>query len=225
MPAWIGPVPDGLDRHKSYIAVENGIIGPVGGALHQIRLHFPTPHWFSRVKLPVTYEPFATAPRWEQFLDEVLEGDTELIHLLQEWFGYVCVADTSMQQFLILEGDGRNGKSVLLDVLMAMLGHDNVSRVPLESFGTRFQLTHTLGKLANIVAEIGELHRTDEGHLKAFVSGDAMYFDRKGIPGVDAIPTARLVFATNNRPRFGDRSDGIWRRVVVIPFRYQVPRG
>lgn len=105
-----------------------------------------------------------------------------------------------------------------------MLGPDNVSNVALESFGNRFHLTATLGKLANIAAEIGQVHRTDEGVLKAFVSRDPMFFDRKGIPGIHEVPTARLVFAINNRPRFADRTMGIWRRVVIIPFRYQVPK-
>jgi putative DNA primase/helicase len=50
-----------------------------------------------------------------------------------------------------------------------------------------------------------------------------MYFDRKGVPGVMAYPTARLILATNHEPRFADRSKGIWRRMMVIPFRVGIP--
>ena len=41
--------------------------------------------------------------------------------------------------------------------------------------------------------------------------------------GIEHYPTARLVLATNNRPRFRDRSEGIWRRMILVPFRYTVP--
>jgi putative DNA primase/helicase len=51
-----------------------------------------------------------------------------------------------------------------------------------------------------------------------------MYFDRKGVVGVTAYPTARLILATNNEPRFADRSKGIWRRMIVIPFNVSIPK-
>ena len=36
-------------------------------------------------------------------------------------------------------------------------------------------------------------------------------------------PTARLLVVTNNLPRFSDRSDGIWRRIILIPWRVTIP--
>src|SRR5262249_46504199 len=80
----------------------------------------------------------------------------------------------------------------------------------------------TLGKLANIASEVGEIDKAAEGTLKAFTSGDRMMFDRKGIAPVEATPTARLVLATNNRPRFTDRSGGLWRRMLLMPFRVEI---
>jgi putative DNA primase/helicase len=50
-----------------------------------------------------------------------------------------------------------------------------------------------------------------------------MYFDRKGLDGLMAYPTARLILATNQDPRFADRSKGIWRRMIVMPFRVNIP--
>src|SRR5205814_4102 len=120
------------------------------------------------------------------------------------------------------EGEGANGKSVVCGVLTALLGGGNVAHVPLESFGERFALNQTLGKLANIASEVGELDKVAEGKLKGFTSGERMMFDRKGRDPVEAMPTARLVLATNNRPRFSDKSDGVWRRMLLIPFQVQI---
>ena len=63
----------------------------------------------------------AEAARWSVFLNEVMEGDQERIGFFQEWFGYSLIFDTSQQKFVLVEGEGANGKSVMLDVLTAML--------------------------------------------------------------------------------------------------------
>jgi putative DNA primase/helicase len=42
------------------------------------------------------------------------------------------------------------------------------------------------------------------------------------VDGINVRPSARLVFTTNNLPRFRDRSSGIWRRVIVLPFRVSI---
>jgi len=92
-----------------------------------------------------------------------------------------------------------------------------------ELSGDRFALGDTVGKLANIVSEVGELDRLDEGHLKAFVSGDRITIDRKYKEPICVQPTARLMLATNTPPRVSDRSQGLWRRILYLPFEVTIP--
>ena len=115
-----------------------------------------TPNWFSAVRLPYDYDSASVCPRWAVFLDRVLEGDAERIRLLQEWFGYLLTPDTSLQRFLVLEGEGANGKSIIVEVVEAMVGYANVSHVPIEVFDERFQLTMTVDKLVNIAPEAND---------------------------------------------------------------------
>jgi len=218
-PVWLGS-----GDARDLFAFTNGLVDVsrvLAGTVTQVAAH--TPDWFSNVVFNYEFARDAQCPRWLSFLKEVLEGDIERIALLQEWFGYLLRHDVSQHKFLVLEGDGDNGKSVVLDILTALLGPANVSHVPLEKFEGRFNLTATLGKLANICAEVGEVRRIDEGTLKSFTAGDRMTFDRKFLPSIEAYPTARLVLATNNTPKFVDRSSGIWRRMVLMPFRFKVP--
>ncbi|MFH1842208.1 MAG: phage/plasmid primase, P4 family [bacterium] len=219
-PTWLGETPNA----GCYISMTNGLLDVerfLSGAGSYLIEH--TPEWFSQHHLPYAFDPGAECPLWLAFLGEVLERDQERIGRLQEWFGYCLLPDTSFQKFLVLEGEGANGKSVVCAIHADLLGRPNVSHVPLERFGDRFQLTMTLGKLANIASEVGDLDKAAEGVLKAFTAGDRMGFDRKGIAGVEAFPTARLVLATNNRPRFSDRSSGLWRRMLLILFRVSIP--
>jgi len=196
-PAWLGKTANPVQ----YLSMRNGLLD-VGAASKCERdpaiedpLRSHTPDWFSPVFVPYDFDPKATCPRWLQFLDEALEGDAERIAIIQEWFGYCLTADTRFHAFLIVEGDGANGKSVLLDTLANLLGPANVSRVPLEIFGERFQLMPTFGKLANIAPEVDNV-KLAESTIKQFVGGDPIYVDRKGRDGIEFRPTARLVVAT-----------------------------
>jgi P4 family phage/plasmid primase-like protien len=180
-----------------------------------------TPNWFSPIYLPYKIDTTCkecASPLWDRFMDRALEGDQQRIMTLQEWMGYCLTHDTSLQRFIMLEGEGGGGKSTFCAALIAVLGRQNVAHIPLERFGDKFTLSTTLGKLANIAAECGELDKAAEGTLKSFTSGDRMSFEKKNQQPFFAMPTARLILAANNRPRFADRSSGLWRRMIVVPF-------
>tara|TARA_Y100000310_G_C20677763_1_gene814084 strand:- start:57 stop:1988 length:1932 start_codon:yes stop_codon:yes gene_type:complete len=207
----------GKDRKnkRDYLAFENGIldlsISPPELIPHNL-------HWFSTVCIPYEFDPKKKAPRWEAFLEKSLSMDPERIKLLQEWAGYLLLPDTSQQKFMVLKGEGSNGKSVFIAGITAMLGTDNCSHIPLEMFSDRFQKTETLGKLINIMPDVSEVEQVNEGTLKSFTSGDMMFFDRKGISGLSCIPTARMMLSCNDRPRFSDKSSGLWRRMLIVPW-------
>jgi len=214
----------GVREPRQLIALENGLLdieALFSDADSVLMDH--SPRWFSTVCLPYRFDPDSDCPKWMSFLEYNLEGDQQRIAILQEWAGYLLLPDTGQQKFLVLEGEGANGKSVYFAAIEAMLGTDNVSHVPLEIFGDRFSKTQTIGKLANIAPDAGEIEKQSEGNLKSFTAGERMMFDRKGIAPLEAYPTARLMIGCNNRPRFSDKSDGIWRRMIVVPLNLQVP--
>ncbi len=228
LPSWLGGE---SPSSRGMIAASNGLLDVdafVGRADGDDAADVPllphTPLWFSPTKLPYQYDAAAGCPTWLAFLDRNIGGrDSARARLLQQYFGYCLVHDTSLQRFLIMVGEGANGKSVICAVIRALLGRENVSSVPLERFGERFSLASTLGKLANVVAEVGELDRVAEGQLKAFVAGDLMEFERKNRDPFSARPTARLILATNNVPTFSDKSDGLWRRMLLLNLTVQIP--
>ncbi len=201
------------------LVFENGILD-IGKLLKdkkppQVLPH--TPGFVSTVALPFRFDPKARWPQWQNFLERVLP-DPECRQLLQEIFGYCLTYDTSLQKFFLFEGTGANGKGVVLNLLAKMLGAENISSLPLELFGASHGLEATLGKLVNITAEIGDMDRVAEGLLKQFTGNDLMHFNPKFRKPFAAKPTAKLIMASNVRPPFRDRSDGLWRRLIILPF-------
>jgi P4 family phage/plasmid primase-like protien len=123
---------------------------------------------------------------------------------------------------LMLTGDGGNGKSCVLAGITGMLGADNVSNLSLDELAEKFKLPRILGKLANICADMPDTSRTCEGTLKKLISGDPMEFEAKYQHSFSAVSTAKLIFSTNTLPQFCDRSSGLWRRLIIIPFNRTV---
>jgi putative DNA primase/helicase len=181
-----------------------------------------TPSFVSTVLLPFAYDPNAVCPRWESFIAHVLP-DPECQQLIQEIFGYCLTFDTSQQKFFLLLGEGANGKGVILRILRTLLGPENVSSVPLSRLGERFDLALTLGKLVNLASEVDNVRHLDEAAIKQFTGEDPMRMENKYEKPFTAMPTAKLIIAANSTLPFKDRSEGIWRRLIAIPFPVSIP--
>ena len=181
------------------------------------RLDAHTPKLVSRCLLPYDYLPCAECPAWLAFLEQVLP-DQGSRTLLQQTFGYCLTADMSLQRFFMFEGTGGNGKGVVTNILGRLLGRENISGLPLNRFHDKHDLVVTLGKLVNITSELGEKDRISEEQLKLAVGGDMMHFNPKYQKPFPARFTAKIIISTNERPALGDRSEGIWRRLILLPF-------
>jgi putative DNA primase/helicase len=124
-------------------------------------------------------------------------------------------------------GHGANGKTVLLDVLRGLVGASNISYVPLSGLVERFQSWPLAAAKVNICGELptdigrGQFHQI-EGMFKDCVSGGDIEIERKGADKYTSKCRARFVMATNSLPTFVDRSEGIWRRLRIIPFPVQI---
>jgi putative DNA primase/helicase len=213
--SWLGKTK--VDR---LLAAQNGLI--IFDDLNengQPKLIDHTPDYFTLVKLPYNYDPKAQCTGWLKFLDEVMEGDADRIHLLQQWAGYLLIPNLRRQQFLICVGEGANGKGVFFEILIRMLGQDNCSSLPLSRFGERFALASTYGKLLNATSEgISQITPLEETVLKEYTGDGLMTFERKHRDHFDAKPTAKLMIATNELPSFSDKTDAVWRRMLLVPF-------
>lgn len=181
-----------------------------------------TPWYFTLSKADYDYDPKGKCPMWEAFLQDIMDCDMRYVSLLQQWVGYLFRPDLNEQKFLLCTGEGANGKGVFFKVIQALLGERNCSELGLHSFGpkiNRFGLYSTLGKMVNMTNESSHIiEHEGENILKSYVAGDTILFERKFREPLSARPTAKLMIATNSLPRFNDRTNAIWRRILLVPF-------
>lgn len=212
-------------EHPRVILVRNGLLSLGGldrGEAPVLMQH--TPAYFSLTCLPFDYDPAGNCPTWRAFLADIMQDDAELIDLLQQWVGYLFRPDLRAQKFLLCVGEGANGKGVFFEVVQALVGTENCSQVGLARFGNPFALYATLGKVVNATNESSHIIEEEaESILKSFVAGDRFTFERKFRDPVQAVPTAKVMISTNALPRFTDKTMGIWRRILLVPFEKTIP--
>jgi putative DNA primase/helicase len=207
-----------FDQDTSAINLLNGELY-WDGADWDLRAH--NREHYRTTQLAVRYDPSAKAPRFQQFLSEIFDGDvdgTDKAKTILQMLGYSLLTTCRYERFIILVGSGANGKSVLLSVVTELLGRANVAAVQPCQFDNRFQRAHLFGKLANIVVEIAEGAEIADAALKSIVSGELTTAEHKHKPPFDFTPFATCWFGTNHMPHTRDFSDAMFRRAFVIPF-------
>jgi putative DNA primase/helicase len=182
----------------------------------------PTHQWFSENVLPYRFDSLAQCPQWLAFLIDVCSGDSELIALLQEFFGYCLTDDTSQQKALLLSGPPRSGKGTIIRQLVRTIGDSNCASLRLASLGERFGLEALAGKTVAVCPDahlgrssdhVGVLER-----LKSIIGEDPQSIDRKfrePIPNVRL--RVRFVLAVNQFPDLPDSSVAMRSRLLMLP--------
>lgn len=169
-------------------------------------------------KIPLDYNPAAHSPVVDQVLNKISCNNEQLRMLLEEMVGYPLLRRPEVGKCFILTGEGSNGKSTLLDMLTAMLGEDNVSSIGMEELEQRFKVADMVGKLANIGDDISNGYISENAKFKKLVTGEPLMVERKGVDPFKIRNYGKLIFSANEVPRVNDISNGLNRRLVIVPF-------
>lgn len=206
-----------IDCQTSLLNLKNGVLNI--RTLKLLQHHHS--HYFT-AQLGFEYDPKATCPTWDKFVDEVLvndkhKPDDKLIDFIQEAFGYSLTASVEHEISFWLIGEGANGKSTMLKVLEQLAGSAALQLNLGLLNRDKYQLADLAAKRVVVCSESPDTTVADS-ILKAIISGDTMSV--RGIYGkpFSLTPIAKVWWAMNNPPRVNDTSEGFWRKMKVIPF-------
>lgn len=172
---------------------------------------------------PFAYEEDARYPLWKRFLNEVLPDEDEQ-SCLQEFFG-LCFLDRerySVEKFAIFLGaTGSNGKSVIFDVIKAVIGEKYISHLDASDLCDPKKLIDVDGKRLNFAADMRKASSFDSA-LKALSSGQEV-MGWKMYEGGKVIKCPPIVFTMNELPRFRDLTSAFFRRILLFSFDVTIP--
>jgi P4 family phage/plasmid primase-like protien len=166
------------------------------------------------------------AKRWQLFLSQIFSDDVELIYWFKRWCGYLLTGDTSEHFFVFCFGLGSNGKSVLAETLLYILG-DYARAIASETLteskrtagGATPDLAELIGSRLVMSSETEDGAAMAESLVKSLVSGDTMTVRKLYKDPVQFTPQFKLIMLGNHKPVIRGNDYGIWRRVRLVPFR------
>lgn len=170
--------------------------------------------------IPWEYDPDAYNELADKTLDKLACNDKQVRSLLEEIIGYCFFRRNELRKAFVLTGEKANGKSTFLDLIIEILGDENVSSLDLGELGDRFKTAELFGKLANIGDDIGDEFISDTSTFKKLVTGDRINVEKKGQDPFDFNNYSKLIFSANEIPRLGRGRDSaaLLSRIIIIPF-------
>ena len=197
-----------------WIVFKNGCYDAKTGEMHE-----HSPEHYALNSIPHEFHPEKPSPAAsivDEWLDHVAPDEQDREMFLR-YCGYCLTRDTRQQYFLILTGPGGNGKSVILQVLEALVGAENRSAVPLEHMGKQFAIAGLFGKLLNSCGDIKAGVLDDATIIKQIAGEDTIRVEYKKKDAFFPKLYAKLIFSANDIPLVpNERSDGYWRKLLVL---------
>lgn len=217
-------LPESLDTHAWLINLQNCTLDLKTG---QRREHRKS-DLLTKIA-PVVFDPTARSQRWEDFVAEIMGGDTDLIGFLQRLAGYWLTGSVRDHILPIFYGSGGNGKSVYLATMEAMLGSSYAMHAPRDLLMMKRHESHPteradlFGKRLVCCVEAQAGSHFDESLTKELTGGDRIRARRMREDHWEFEASHKLVLSANYRPVVRGTDNGIWRRIRLVPFTVTIP--
>lgn len=214
------------DSNPYLLAFQNGILD-----LNTLIFRPGRPDDFLKSVCPIDWLGFdAPAPKWERFIDDIMAGDVKKIQYLRRLLGSSLPGEVVDHIIPILWGkNGRNGKSVLLEILGIVLGPLAgpiqaelllAQKYPRSSAAPSPDVMTLRGKRLVWASEIDEGRRLNAGKVKWLTGADTLIgrspFARRE---VTFKPSHTLLMITNFKPVVNPEDGALWERIHLIEFR------
>ena len=164
---------------------------------------------------------------WLDALDSFFCSNKELIEYVQQIVGLSAIGKVYVEALVIAYGEGSNGKSTFWNTIARVLGtYSGTISADALTVGCKRnvkpEMAELKGKRLVIAAELEEGMRLNTSIVKQLCSTDEVTAEKKYKDPFKYVPTHTLVLYTNHLPKVGANDDGIWRRLIVIPFNAKI---
>jgi P4 family phage/plasmid primase-like protien len=184
----------------------------------------PSPEYFTTNAIPWSVGENTATPNIDELFHEWVRDED--VQKLYEIIAYSLLPDYPINRLFCLHGRGNNGKGKFQDLITTFLGERNVGSSDLKRLErSRFEASNFYKKLACMIGETDFNTLTDTSTLKKITGGDLMSFEFKRKDPVQAYNYATIFMATNSLPPTRDRTDGFYRRWLIIDFPNQFEPG
>ena len=222
MPCWLSNGADASD----IVCFSNGLLSIeklING--EKLALQPCTPKYFGTAKVKYAYDPSATCPKWQRYLQTTFDNEDER-KTLQMMFGYVLSNKIDKNVGFFLVGNGGDGKSTTAHVLKHLIGDSQTCCLPFSNLGDRFGSYMLTENKLNLVEELpadtdSKKIAEAEKIYKMVTDCATIPVERKFHSPGQAPARAKCVFLANSLPHFVDKTNGLWDRIIILPYNHR----
>ena len=176
---------------------------------------------FTPFYLDVSYNSEAYDENVDKFLDFICCNRKDERMVIEEILGHVLLVNRFPHKIFFLTGSGANGKSTFVEMITKWTGELS-SHIDIANFDDGTSLISLIGKIVNVADDVDAIYLEKSKNLKTMASGNTVGARAIYSQPITLKNTATLIFTANEPPVFKDKSDGIGRRLVIIPFDNKV---
>jgi len=216
-----------LDNHPDLVGVNNGVVDLTTGKLEPNK-----PELYITKHIEVDFDPGARAPQWEKSLAEIFLDDMATIDACHTLVGWTLAGRSLDELMIFCVGTGANGKSIFNNVLYQILGVYAVTAPPsvlatrrTDDHGPRSDLAMMAGSRFVTINELPGGLTLDENGVKQLAGREPISARFLHQEFFTFEPTFSVWVRTNHKPIVKGTDNGIWRRIVILPFRRTFSEG
>lgn len=212
-----------FDRNKYLFNCANGTLD-----LSTLEFRPHDPEDFITKVSPINYDPDAICPRWNRFIDEIMQGKAPVSRYLQKAIGYTMTGDTSLECLFVMYGPTtRNGKTTTIETILRVMGEYGCSAKP-DLLAANFRGPSSGGPSEDVARLAGarfvgisemEQKLTINASLTKQLTGNgsitARFLHQNSF---DFRMQAKIFIDTNHLPNVNDQTLFESGRIKIIPF-------
>lgn len=162
-------------------------------------------------------------PVFDGFLNDITDGNKEFEDYLILMIGSILSAENRRHKIRVIHGAGGEGKSVFLSLINHLVGNRSASR-KLDTFSQTFGLQGLRDKVFVHCSESESIKPIKAEVLKGITGSDEVEIQEKFLETKTEKLDLNILFLCNNLFKIHDDSEGIKRRLEIIPFHKAVPK-
>lgn len=215
---------DHFDKENHLLNLRNGVFNLETFEFTEHKQEYK----FSKM-IDVDYNPNAVAKNYENFLHTIFDSDFEVINFVKRCLGISLSGEIYEEVVFFGYGKGKNGKSIFREMNAkifgdyAVVGSNDLIIKRQNSSDNNTHKAKLLGKRLVQFPELPENSFLNEASVKEISGGDTLNGRFLYQNEFDFKPTHTTWIYGNHKPNIHGTDEGIWRRIVLIPFTVTIP--
>ena len=211
-----------MNKRKDALPIKNGMIID----LRTGELRKRTPEDYFSFELKVSYNPDKDC-KFEnvlKFFKEITQNDEDMIQYYKRFWGYCLTGETSDRSLHVFWGEGKNGKSTLINICKKILGEyysvldETVMTKTVVSRGPTPELVPLAKCRVATLPESEDGEKINSKRLKTITGDDMITYRDCHCPQTTCETQAKCIMPTNHKPKINVNDTAVVDRIKMVPF-------